>query len=343
MTATFVKNLVGTSCPPLAQIGGTDLGVGWRMGNGECAYLLGDTFQGGAPGSPGWWRSPLLVKSDFVAPDAEVNITRAVGGRSARELIPNKHQEWYVGEVTQIPNAGFRIGTRQWMSVFSVNNWADETWETNCAALYYSDDYGKTWVDPDRRWWNNPDHTDVLQMQAWEVHDGYAYCFSTSNGRHRTDGLYLQRVAVNQLLDPAKYETWIDGTWSPGTPTATLTGRFGEPSVRRIQGTWVLAVFNPDTANIETRTAPAPYGPWSDAKTEVTQESVPQNYGGFIMPNSTLENLNLAVSQWNTAIGTPYHIMQYRTAVDPAAPLEEDPFTQDPPQGLWTKLRNTFT
>ncbi|WP_167541005.1 DUF4185 domain-containing protein [Rhodococcus jostii] len=52
---SFVKSL-----NPLAQfdIGGTDLGIPFRMPNGQIGFVLGDTFAGTQPqvGGPNWRR-----------------------------------------------------------------------------------------------------------------------------------------------------------------------------------------------------------------------------------------------------------------------------------------------
>ena len=37
-----------------------------------------------------------------------------------------------------------------------------------------------------------------------------------------------------------------------------------------------------------------------------------QLYGGYIVPGSTLSDLHLTVSQWNTEEDWPYRVMQYR-------------------------------
>ena len=39
---------------------------------------------------------------------------------------------------------------------------------------------------------------------------------------------------------------------------------------------------------------------------------VAQLYGGYIIPGSTLDDLHLSVSQWNTEQGWPYRVMQHR-------------------------------
>jgi len=320
VVASFVKNLIGTTVQPkIGSIGGTDLGIGCQMGNGEVLYLLGDSFEGGAPGSRGWWRSPIAVKSDTMGADQDIEITSAIGGRSAKELVPNQHQGWFEGECTKIPNDVFAVGSRLYMSVMSVNNWANGTWETNCTLLAYSEDYGQTWQETAPQWWNNGPHTDVFQMQSWVVHEGYAYVFGTSNGRHLQDGIYLQRVPADRVLDLSAYEGWgwtQQTGWQWGNlPTPILVGCFGEPSVRCVEGTWVLSVFEPPTGNIVTRTAAGPDRVWSEPQLELTQQMVPQLYGGFITPNSTLQNLNLTISQWETQHNSVYHVMQYRTSV----------------------------
>lgn len=42
---------------------------------------------------------------------------------------------------------------------------------------------------------------------------------------------------------------------------------------------------------------------------------VAQLYGGYVIPGSTLQDLHLSLSQWNTTAGAnniPYHAMQFR-------------------------------
>ena len=42
-----------------------------------------------------------------------------------------------------------------------------------------------------------------------------------------------------------------------------------------------------------------------------TQETVSQNYGGYIVPGSTLDQAIILVSQWNTSTGIPYDVQQF--------------------------------
>jgi hypothetical protein len=45
-----------------------------------------------------------------------------------------------------------------------------------------------------------------------------------------------------------------------------------------------------------------------------TRGTLSQLYGGYLVPGSTLRNLHLVVSHWNTTDGSnwPYRAMQYR-------------------------------
>ena len=42
-----------------------------------------------------------------------------------------------------------------------------------------------------------------------------------------------------------------------------------------------------------------------------TQQTVPQNYGGYIVPGSTLDQAIILVSQWNTTTNNPYNVQQF--------------------------------
>ena len=44
---------------------------------------------------------------------------------------------------------------------------------------------------------------------------------------------------------------------------------------------------------------------------------VPQNYGGYILPGSTLDNLRVFASQWNTDLNIPYNMQEIIANVTP--------------------------
>src|SRR5262249_1943223 len=153
------------------------------------------------------------------------------------------------------------------------------------------------------KWWNSNDNTDPFQMWTMQRDGDYVYIFSVRSGRQ--DGpMMLQRVPWERLFFPESYEGWgwngTDWGWGrPGTPI--LTGRFGEPSVRKLSdGTWVMSYLNCVTDCIVTRTASGPDKVWTDEKIQVLPWQEPGLYGGFIHPWSTSQanGLFLMVSKW---------------------------------------------
>src|SRR6201988_4387962 len=104
-------------------------------------------------------------------------------------------------------------------------------------------------------------------------------------------------------------------------------------SFKQIDGKAVLSYFNGSTGNMEVRVADDPTSLGSAPVTTVVQhddwpdpaESLPppgdnrlaQPYGGYISPGSTLDELRVFVSQWNTGPGdnSPYRVIQF--AVNP--------------------------
>jgi hypothetical protein len=110
-------------------------------------------------------------------------------------------------------------------------------------------------------------------------------------------------------------------------------------SVRQIDGKTVLSYFNAGNGNMEVRVADAPTGlgtapvttvvvaadwpEWPDPVDRLPPPEVnrlAQPYGGYISPGSTLDEVRVFVSQWNTTPrgGTPYRVIQF--AVNPFKP-----------------------
>ena len=50
--------------------------------------------------------------------------------------------------------------------------------------------------------------------------------------------------------------------------------------------------------------------PWTPVTLVATQQTVPQCYGGYIVPGSTLDQAIILVSQWNTETNNPYNVQQ---------------------------------
>ena len=122
-------------------------------------------------------------------------------------------------------------------------------------------------------------------------------------------------------------------------PTPLWNDQVGELSLRQVDGKPVLSYFNGTTGNMEVRVAYDPTGLGTAPVTTVVQhaewpdppepvETLPspydnrlaQPYGGYISPGSTLDELRVFVSQWNTQPRdrAPYRVIQF--AVNPFKP-----------------------
>ncbi|RBM21401.1 hypothetical protein DEH69_05770 [Streptomyces sp. PT12] len=158
---------------------------------------------------------------------------------------------------------------------------------------------------------------------AFRMNDGFVYVYST--GFQRNKPIILHRVRGDRLTDLAAYEPWgwRDGVWAWGhPPTPILEGAFGELCLRPLGGKWILTWFNAgdyridaivmDTPTSNLYTAHRQTLIWGGAWGQEDDSHVAQLYGGFIIPGSTLNDLHLSVSQWNTEVNWPYRVMQHR-------------------------------
>jgi hypothetical protein len=330
--ASFRKRLTGADLDTSRrwQVAGTGLGIPFVLENGSIGYLFGDTFASALPEGPPLpndWRAPVMLRSN-VHPGAASGIVfdsaaRVLGDGRAPELMKNGHHGVGIDgvrEVSVIPNDGisFPETGRQLISYLSIEHWtsagpAGPDWKSNYAGLAYSDN-GNDFVRTHLKWWNDAQNTDAQQMWTMQRDGDHVYVFSVRSGRQQGPML-LRRVRWDRMFFPHEYEGWgWDGErWRWGQPcTPILKGRFGEPSVRRLDdGTWVMSYLNAATGQIVTRTAPGPDRVWSEEKVQVTSVQEPCLYGGFIHPwsRSGAHNLHLVVSKW--CQGAAYHASQY--------------------------------
>lgn len=335
--ATFKKRLTGADLDTASrwQVAGTDLGIPYVLENGSIGYLFGDTFSTAWPETGQGWRSPVMLRS-AIHPGAAGGVVfdsaaRVWGNGRAPELMHNGHNgPDHEGrfEVSVIPNDGisFPETGRQLISYMSIEHWnpgpRGSMWKSRYAGLAYSDN-GNDFVRTNLEWWNNGDNSDPFQMWTMQRDGDFVYVFSVPAGR-QDGGMMLRRVRWDRMFFPAEYQGWgwNGSNWGWGRPcTPILSGRFGEPSVRRLaDGTWVMAYLNATTLNIVTRTATGPDRAWTPEKVQVTWAQESSLYGGFIHPWSTSEpnGLHLMVSTWkHNASGqsTAYHMSQYAGTV----------------------------
>jgi len=298
--------------------GGTDLGIPVRQPDGQIAYIFGDTFENDGVGGPGW-RSPVLLRSAPGGLAAGIEFTGAAGGQYAKQILDYEHNDVHS---TWLPTDAITIGDRMYLHYMVNKGLGNVIW----SEIAYSDDNGENWVSSGTSWAGDEDLS-LRQLWTWERGgDGYVYTMSTAFTRDR--GIILHRVPEDQLLVKAAYEPWgFAGEWAWGNPaTEVLTGKFGELCLRRVEDRWVLSWFNASDYDITIKVFDSPtanlyraatYKPIKGGAWGFEDDTtVAQLYGGYIHPDSTLHNMHLIVSQWNTETDWPYRAMQFVTGVD---------------------------
>jgi hypothetical protein len=153
----------------------------------------------------------------------------------------------------------------------------------------------------------------------------------------RSGPAVLYRSKPETFTDRASWQGWSSQAGWAKPPTPLWPDRVGEMSIRQIDGQTVLSYFNASTGNIEVRVAADPTGlgaapvttvvfagTWPDPAEDLPapqDNRLAQPYGGFISPGSTLDELRVFISQWNTGPGgdnAPYRVVQF--AVNPLKP-----------------------
>jgi D-arabinan endo alpha-(1,5)-arabinofuranosidase len=167
------------------------------------------------------------------------------------------------------------------------------------------------------------------------------WVYIVANNFDRSGPVVLYRATPEAFTDRGKWQGWATGEgggWNK-PPTPMWPDRIGEMSMDEIDGKAVLSYFNASTGNMEMRVADNPTGLGTAPVTTVVQavlwpepaENLPspddntlaQPYGGYISPGSTLDEVRVFISQWNTASRdrAPYRVIQF--AVNPFKPWAE--------------------
>jgi hypothetical protein len=340
--AVKVADLTGPGITDRFGIGGTDLGATAAAPQGHLVAVFGDTFRRAGVGGPGW-RSPVALFADPASLSTGLRWTGSAGrGPHARQLVRYLHHGWRrwglrLRRVTTVlPTDVLTVGSDMYLHVMVCRALGDVRW----TELHRSRDGGRTWRPTGTRWPADL-HDGLFQMLTWERGgDGWVYALTT--GFQRAHGLLLHRVPEAAVADPAAWETWgLDGgRWGWGhPPTLVLDGRFGELSLRRVPAAaegderWVLSAFDDGNYRIDVRVLAGPTADLHVAPVATVLRGcgwegedhagghVAQLYGGYVLPGSTLRELHLVVSQWNTATNWPYRAMQFRTDVSGLPPL----------------------
>ncbi|MGH3553714.1 MAG: DUF4185 domain-containing protein [Mycobacterium sp.] len=314
-----------------------DLGASIIAPNGTLVSVFGDTFSGNRVGR-GDWRSPVILigKGDANHP---ISYQRAGGPDPdyAHQLWRYAHRTVASGRMrrgisTVIPSDLLRVGDALYLHAIVNRGFGNVVW----TEIWRSDDSGISWrnLGEDTKFPAGLHHGHA-QCWSWDHDpvDGWVYVVST--GFQRDKGIILRRVRPENIADVHAYSGWghTDGRWSwdnEPSPTTPAGEAWGELSLRRLaKRKWVLGGFLSSKYALGYRVVDSPtavhdaplqlpvVGSAWNAEDHVNNR-VAQLYGGYVLPGSRLDRVGgvgLVVSQWNTARGWPYRVMQFRATL----------------------------
>ncbi len=328
-----VKDLTGPGLTERFGAACTDLGASVRAADGSLVSVFGDTFSGGRVGV-GDWRSPVILMGTGDA--SHPIVYTGAGGSDARYA----RQLWHYRHTpnpgllsrrisTVIPSDLLRVGDELYLHAIVNRGFGKVVW----TEIWRSDDNGMSWrnLGP-RAKFPAGLYSGHAQCWSWDYDptDGWVYLVST--GFQRDKGVILRRVRPENIGDQDRYESWGNGRWGEEATIITPPGEtWGELTLRRLDcGTWVLGGFLSSAYALGYRTLQTLTEDLTDVPVQqpvrgCTWESedhagcrVAQLYGGYVLPGSRLDvegGVGLVVSQWNTAHGWPYRVMQFRVTL----------------------------
>ena len=319
-------------------VGGTDLGIARSLPNGSQAVVLGDTFDQAGVGGPGW-RSPVMLFTNEKSPADYANgltFHGAVGGSYARQLWPYTHDRYpwtNGGFATVLPSDLLVIGSRIYLFVTICRSLSEVLW----TEIQYSDDNGQSWHHAGPAGQRDWHHEGAFQMGiTWEMGtDGWVYIMGNKWLVDGGSNVHLYRCRPNEVADRSKWSGWgwngTDWGWNRACSDIFPAGtKVREMNLRSVQGQWLLT-YTQTAPDIRVNVKGLRNGPTShigDAPTTTVvrhvdhdQEHLDRNntlaqcYGGYVLAGSTLDELYVLVSQWDTRDGWPYQVNLYRHTV----------------------------
>lgn len=297
-----------------------DLGIMTSIGTGkEFAIIFGDSFSGANFGQ-GEWMSPVGVVAELDK-DGKIIIKRVLNNdESVEQLINYSHND---RGLTLLPSDVINVDGTLYMQAM----WNEGVGNVLYTQIWKSTDQGKSWRSVSTTPASYLDG--YANLLTWEQGpDGYIYMMSSEF--KRADDVYLTRFKLTDFGNRnawEHYSIYSDGSGGWGsalTPVLSNEVKAGEMSLRYIDDHWVLAMFNVETMAIEVRISkeiatdwnaitPAQvivsgYGGWAE---DQSASNFTQLYGGYIVPGSTIDNMDLVVSQWNTSDNSRYMSTQF--------------------------------
>jgi hypothetical protein len=312
-------------------IGATDLCEFMEFPSG-ILQVCGDSFAGQGVGFGGWYSPVALhVETESIDDPTGVRYDRVTG--TDKPLLADPRPDG----MSQLPAGVVQINRDNYMLVTTAKNLVPQT-----SRLVKANPAQGNWptVPNSQR---DAAYEGGRQSQVSGYYDpiptpespsGWVYI--VANNFDRSAPAVLYRAKPQTFTDRGGWQGWsATGGWGK-PPTPLWQDRVGEMSVRQIDGKTVLSYFNASAGNMEVRVANDPTGlgtapvttvvfasDWPDPAEDLPppeDNRLAQPYGGYISPGSTLDELRVFISQWNTGprANAPYRVIQF--AVNPLKP-----------------------
>lgn len=331
--AMRIGPVAGTGTPTRDYgIGATDLCEFMEFPSG-ILQVCGDSFAGQGVGFGGYYSPVALhVDTDSIDDPAGVRYYGVTGTDEPLLAEPTP------SGASQLPAGIVQINRENYMLVTTTKNLVPAT-----SRLVKADPVRGSWPTVPRSQ-RAADYAGGRQSQISGYYDpiptpdsasGWVYIVAGDFDRSGPVSLY--RATPQSFTDRASWQGWSSSAGWNKPPTPLWGDRVGEMSVRQIDGKTVLSYFNASTGNMEVRVAndPTTLGAapvttvvfatdWPEVADELPapeDNRLAQPYGGYLSPGSTLEELRVFISQWNTlpqADNAPYRVIQF--AVNPLKP-----------------------
>jgi Domain of unknown function (DUF4185) len=269
----------------------------------------GDTFSGNAEGVGNWSASMALQVAPGTVNGNPIQFSGSFGGNGTLYDQPPPN----VPGGSQLPAGTVQVFGVDYAFVVQTANLQPIN-----TRLVTIDPHNPGWATVpgscrDAVSWQNGNET---QISGYQAPDGN--CYIVADGFARDHQVWLYHCPASSFTDRNTWWAWgigPDGNWAWNVDPTPLSGdNWGELSLRLIEGMSVLSGFNASTGNIEVRVTDdvtQVLAPETPVTIVATQETVPQNYGGYIVPGSTLDQAIILVSQWNTWTKDPYNVQQF--------------------------------
>lgn len=311
MTA-YIKELTGENhTGGLFNAGQTDLGImRWDSSRGCIVAMFGDTNPFGDFAK---WKSPVImcynrnmemIGVPNVSPAGSPEIVAA----PVRQLWPYPHNNPEFSTV--LPTDFIKVGNWWYVSVMVTKGLGNERW----VEFQRSTDLVH-WEHTKKYIWCK-DHPDQVMLTYDQIED-WIYIFSTG-GLRRDMPIYLRRCH-SSTFPHGDWQGWSytlqDGWgWGYARSDAVRLGRYGELCFRYYpdEDTCLLTFFDAENYRVSAMEFDRPTDNLTGLETEIieTGRKLPQLYGGYQTPHP-LNEVKVAVSQWNTATNDPYRVLLY--------------------------------